>query len=117
MSYHSLNPLNSRGSSSTGQYTLLVSGHGVLIPLTVGEVVQPTNNLVPEFYLNVLIPLTVGEVVQQLVGSLPGCITTVLIPLTVGEVVQRCHVLWVGRWACLNPLNSRGSSSTTGGVV
>jgi len=37
----SLNPLNSRGSDSTDANCLRNGTMGVLIPLTVGEVVQP----------------------------------------------------------------------------
>ena len=59
-----LNPLNSRGSDSTRFNQTCRVLKRVLIPLTVGEVIQqwiPSKNLL--VYL-VLIPLTVGEVIQ-----------------------------------------------------
>ena len=60
----------------------------VLIPLTVGEVIQPAPQVNPPSHLSVLIPLTVGEVIQLIIDTAGEVVTTVLIPLTVGEVIQ-----------------------------
>ena len=37
---------------------------------------------------SILIPLTVGEVIQHCCNMMIGTITDILIPLTVGEVIQ-----------------------------
>ena len=59
----------------------------------------------------VLIPLTVGEVIQQSCFIRASCYR-VLIPLTVGEVIQPQLPTTLTSLPCLNPLNSRGSDST-----
>ena len=60
----------------------------------------------------VLIPLTVGEVIQPYKEG-ARIMNHVLIPLTVGEVIQLWLTSYSTLFGCLNPLNSRGSDSTT----
>ena len=65
-----------------------------------------------ELRMEVLIPLTVGEVIQQFCLQPSKLREWVLIPLTVGEVIQPLFAGISVTNTRLNPLNSRGSDST-----